>query len=55
MFRARVTEAERHRRPADLDAIDTEVLKAIDNAVEQAVAAPLPEASDLTTDVYVNY
>ncbi len=54
MFRARVTEAG-VIDDQDLDAIDTEVLKAIDNAVEQAVAAPLPDASDLTTDVYVNY
>jgi len=54
MFRARVTEAG-VIDDQDLNAIDTEVLKAIDNAVEQAVAAPFPEASDLTTDVYVNY
>jgi pyruvate dehydrogenase E1 component alpha subunit len=54
MFRARVTEAG-VIGDQDLNAIDTEVLKAIDNAVEQAVAAPFPEASDLTTDVYVNY
>ena len=54
MFRARVTEAG-VIDDGELDAIDSEVLAAIDQAVEQAVAAPLPEAADLTTDVYVNY
>jgi pyruvate dehydrogenase E1 component alpha subunit len=53
-FRARVTEAG-VVDAAELDAIDGEVLAAIDDAVKQAVAAPLPEAADLTTDVYVNY
>jgi TPP-dependent pyruvate/acetoin dehydrogenase alpha subunit len=54
LFRARVTEAG-VIDGADLDAIDKQVLAAIDTAVEQAVAAPLPGAADLTTDVYVNY
>ena len=54
MFRARVTEAG-VVDGSELDAIDSEVLAAIDQAVEQAVAAPLPGAADLTTDVYVNY
>ena len=54
LFRARVTEAG-VIDDGDLDAIDREVLAAIDTAVEQAVAAPLPQAADLTTDVYVNY
>ncbi|MDH3221039.1 MAG: thiamine pyrophosphate-dependent dehydrogenase E1 component subunit alpha [Gammaproteobacteria bacterium] len=54
LFRARVTEAGVIDGGA-LDAIDSEVLAAIDKAVEQAVAAPLPEAADLTTDVYVRY
>jgi len=54
LFRARVTESGVIDNGA-LDAIDKEVLAAIDTAVEQAVAAPLPEAADLTTDVYVNY
>ena len=53
-FRARVTEAG-VVDAAELDAIDGEVLAAIDDAVKQAVAAPLPTAADLTTDVYVNY
>ena len=54
MFRARVTEAGAVEG-GDLDVIDSEVLAAIDQAVEQAVAAPLPAAADLTTDVYVTY
>jgi len=53
-FRARVTEAGVIDAGA-LDAIDGEVMAAIDNAVEQAIAAPLPGAADLTTDVYVSY
>jgi acetoin:2,6-dichlorophenolindophenol oxidoreductase subunit alpha len=53
-FRARVTEAG-VIDDAELDSIDAEVLQAIDKAVEQAIAAPLPEAADLITDVYVNY
>jgi len=54
LFRARVTETG-VIDGGDLDAIDKQVLAAIDTAVEQAVAAPLPGAADLTTDVYVNY
>ena len=54
LFRARVTEAG-VIDGGELDAIDKEVLAAIDTAVAQAVAAPLPEAADLTTDVYVKY
>jgi len=54
LFRARVTEAGVIGQD-ELDTIDSEVLAAIDKAVEQAVAAPMPTASDLTTDVYVNY
>ena len=54
LFRARVTEAG-VIDGAELDAIDSEVLAVIDQAVEQAVAAPLPGAADLTTDVYVKY
>jgi len=53
-FRARVTEAG-VIGAGELDAIDGEVMTAIDNAVKQAVAAPLPGPADLTTDVYVNY
>ena len=53
-FRARVTEAGVVAAD-EFDAIDREVLAVIDQAVEQAVAAPLPGATDLTTDVYVSY
>ncbi len=54
MFRGQVTEAgviSNH----ELDAIDSKVMASIDQAVEQAIAAPLPTAEDLTTDVYVSY
>lgn len=40
---------------AELKAIGDEVLAAIEDAVKQAKAAPLPTAADLTTDVYVTY
>jgi pyruvate dehydrogenase E1 component alpha subunit len=40
---------------AELDAIDREVLAEIDAAVWAARAAPLPSASELTTDVYISY
>ena len=53
-FRARVTEAGVLGND-ELDSIDSEVLAKIDAAVEHAVAAPLPSAEDLTTDVYVRY
>jgi len=54
LFRARVTEAD-VISDQELDSIDTEVLALIDTAVEEAIAAPLPTAADLTTDVYVTY
>lgn len=40
---------------AELDAIDAEVLKLIDEAVADARAAPSPAASEIVTDVYVSY
>ncbi len=40
---------------SELDAIDTEVLALIDDAVEKAVAAPEPAEAELHTDVYVSY
>src|SRR5579864_7042100 len=40
---------------ADLDAVDADVAVLIDQAVEEAKAAPLPTAADLLTDVYVRY
>ena len=39
----------------ELNGIDAEVLALIDAAVEEAIAAPLPTAADLTTDVYSSY
>ena len=53
-FVARVT-AEGWLEMAQLEAVDTEVLALIDDAVEQAQASPPPDASSLTTDVYVSY
>ena len=53
-FVARVT-AEGWLKTAQLEAVDTEVLALIDDAVEQAQASPPPDASSLTTDVYVSY
>ena len=40
---------------SELKAIDDEVLALIEDAVQQAKAAPLPTAADLLTDVYVSY
>ncbi len=40
---------------AELAVIDSQVVALIESAVEQAKAAPLPVAADLTTDVYVSY
>ena len=40
---------------ADLDAVDGQVLAAIDRAVSEAKVAPLPVEADLTTDVYISY
>jgi TPP-dependent pyruvate/acetoin dehydrogenase alpha subunit len=54
MFSERVVEAGVIPR-SELDAIDREVGRQIDEAVAFAKAAPLPTAADLTTDVYVNY
>jgi len=54
IFRARVSEAG-VISDDEMNAIDSEVLALIDSAVEEAIAAPLPTAADLTTDVYVNY
>ncbi|API59196.1 ABC transporter substrate-binding protein [Tardibacter chloracetimidivorans] len=53
-FRASVTGA-RLLTDADLDALDAEVMDAIEGAVETARAAPRPTAEDVLTDVYVNY
>ena len=39
----------------EMDQIDEEVLRLIDEAVKEAMAAPDPDPEDLTTDVYINY
>ena len=39
----------------ELDAIDAQVADAIEAAVEFAASSPFPDASEVTTDVYVNY
>ena len=54
IFRSKVTEAG-VLTDAELNAIDGEVMTLIDEAVEEAKAAPLPAAEELTTDVYVSY
>jgi pyruvate dehydrogenase E1 component alpha subunit len=53
-FRQRVTEA-KLLEAADMDKIDDEVLKLIDEAVEEAIEAPFPEEADVTKNVYINY
>jgi pyruvate dehydrogenase E1 component alpha subunit len=53
-FRARVT-AEGWLAAADLDAIDEQVLRTIDEAVARARSSPPPAESELETDVYISY
>ena len=38
-----------------LDTVDSDVRKLIDQAVDEAKAAPEPSPDDLLTDVYVTY
>ncbi len=54
IFGDRVSEAGVISR-SEMDTIDAEVAKLIDDAVQQAVAAPLPDKAELLTDVYVKY
>ena len=53
-FRAKVAEAALLEE-ADLDAIDAKVATLIDEAVEEAIAAPMPTPDQVTTDVYIDY
>ncbi|MFV2092143.1 MAG: thiamine pyrophosphate-dependent dehydrogenase E1 component subunit alpha [Hyphomicrobiales bacterium] len=53
-FRDRVTEAG-VLTVAELGVIDAKIAVLIDEAVEEAIAAPPPAAAELTTDVYVSY
>lgn len=54
IFRSKVTEAG-VLSDTELKAIDAEVMTLIDEAVEEAIKAPLPKPEELTTDVYVSY
>lgn len=54
LFADKVLDAGVIKRP-ELEAIDKEIMKLIDEAVIAAKAAPLPTAKDLMTDVYVTY
>ncbi len=54
IFRSKVIEAG-VLQVAELDAIDQEVGVLIEEAVQEAIAAPLPTPEELTTDVYVTY
>ncbi len=54
LFRNRVTSASLVDE-SELDKVDEEVGKLIDEAVEEAKAAPEPEPERLLTDVYVSY
>jgi acetoin:2,6-dichlorophenolindophenol oxidoreductase subunit alpha len=53
-FRDRVTR-EHDISLTELDAVDAEVAKLIDEAVDEARAAPDPQPADLLTDVYIKY
>ena len=53
-FRASVTEAGLLEH-GDLDAVDSEVLALIDQAVDEARKADRPTADDVLADVYINY
>ncbi|MFZ5675634.1 MAG: thiamine pyrophosphate-dependent dehydrogenase E1 component subunit alpha [Pseudomonadota bacterium] len=54
LFADKVMDAGVIKKP-ELETIDKEIVKLIDEAVIAAKAAPLPTAKDLMTDVYVNY
>ncbi|SFS09501.1 thiamine pyrophosphate-dependent dehydrogenase E1 component subunit alpha [Sphingomonas jatrophae] len=53
-FRQRVTEASLLDH-GDLDAVDAEVLRLIDEAVDEARAAPVPTPEMVLEDVYISY
>jgi len=54
LFRKKVT-SQGELTDTELDQIDEEVKREVDDAVDFAKSAPKPEASDLLTDVYVAY
>jgi pyruvate dehydrogenase E1 component alpha subunit len=53
-FRGRVTETSQ-LSDAQLDQVDAEVQRLVDESVDEAKSAPKPAEADLTTDVYVSY
>jgi pyruvate dehydrogenase E1 component alpha subunit len=53
-FRRKVTEAGL-LDDADIDALDAEAKQLIDEAVDEARAAPRPDPSQVTEDVYISY
>jgi pyruvate dehydrogenase E1 component alpha subunit len=53
-FRARVTEA-KLLEGADLDAVEAEVNQLIEDAVQEARAAPVPTPEMVLEDVYISY
>ncbi len=53
-FRTKVTEASLLNHD-QLDTVDAEVASAIDAAVDFARSGPVPDTSDIVTDVYLNY
>ncbi len=53
-FRTKVTEASLLSND-QLDTVDAEVASAIDAAVDFARSGPVPDTSDIVTDVYLNY
>lgn len=54
LFRARVVQGDILTEDA-LNKIDDEVAQLIDEAVAEALEAPMPDLSTLTTDVYITY
>ncbi len=54
IFRAKMAESG-ELSSAELDAVDTEVMALIDQAVAEAKAAPRPTPDQVTQDVYINY
>ena len=54
MFRKRVTSAGLLDH-GEIDAVDDEVARLIDEAVAAAEAAAMPSEADLATDVYMRY
>jgi pyruvate dehydrogenase E1 component alpha subunit len=54
IFRAKAT-TDHDITDAELDSIDKEVEELIESCAESGKAAPLPDVSELTTDVYISY